>query len=279
MKGAFFLLALALAAPFAAAQDYLNCRYAPGWQQNGPTRQYTAANLYDYKDGAAEGYLSFGLVRMTGITCKSGDNTIDVDISEMADADSAWGIFAANSDANKPIAEIGMGGQVEHQGASFAKGTRYVEIVEVAANPDADDSATMKAFAVGIERQIEGRDSPPETLKWFPEENVVSIRLIPESVLGLRELRRGYVARYKQGQAFVVEEASAESASAVLKSVRAKFEGAAHAQAGDEGFQAKTKYLGGLCIFRKGQILAGYANLPEPGDAAALAAKLASRIP
>jgi hypothetical protein len=218
----FLLLVLALAAARAAAQDYVNCNYAPGWQQNGPARQYTAANLFDYKDGAAEGYLSFGFVQMTGITCKSGENTIDIDISEMKDADSAWGIFAANSDPQRPVASIGMAGQLEHQSASFAKGSRYVEIVEVAVNPDADDSATMAAFTMGIARQLDGRDRPPDMLKWFPEEDLVSVRLVPESVLGLRELSRGYVAQYTQGQAFIVEEDSAQSAAAVLQSLREK---------------------------------------------------------
>jgi hypothetical protein len=279
MKTGAFLLALSIAAPSAAAQDYLNCRYAPGWQQDGPQRAYTAADLYDYKDGAAEGYLSYGLVRMTGITCKSGEATVDIDISEMKDADSAWGIFVADADARKPIAEIGMGGQVQHQSASFAKGTLYVEIVEVSARPDADDSATMAAFAVGMERKIAGRITPPEILRWFPEAGLISIRLVPESVFGLRELRRGYVARYQQAQAFAIEEASPEAADAVFKILPAKFGGATNVQIGDESFQAKSKYLGGLCIFRKGRILAGYANLPEAADAAALAAQLAPRIP
>ena len=273
------LLGLSLAAPFAAAQGYLNCDYAPGWQQNGPARQYTAANLFEYKDGAAEGYLSFGFVGMTGITCKSGENTIDIDISEMKDPDSAWGIFAANSDPKNPVAAIGMGGQVEHQTASFARGAYYVEIVEVATDPEADSSATMTAFAVGIERQIQGRDTPPETLKWFPGDDLISVRLVPESVLGLRELRRGYVARYKQGQAFVIEQASPESAAATLESLREKLGNVVHAGIGDESFQTKTKYLGGLCIFRKGSVLGGYANLPEAADAVTLAGKLALRLP
>ena len=105
------------------------------------------------------------------------------------------------------------------------------------------------------------------------------MRLIPESVLGLRELKRGYVARYKQGQAFIVEESSPEAAAETLKSVRARFDGAVDSQVGDGGFQAKGKYLGGICIFRKGRFLAGYANLPGPRDAETLAAKLAPRIP
>jgi hypothetical protein len=48
---------------------------------------------------------------------------------------------------------------------------------------------------------------------------------------------------------------------------------------GDEGFQATAKYLDGICIFRKGKTIAGYANLRGPQDATAQAAKLAARIP
>jgi hypothetical protein len=103
--------------------------------------------------------------------------------------------------------------------------------------------------------------------------------MIPESVLGLRELKQGYIAKYKQGQAFIVQEASPEAAAAVLKSLRERFEGATPVKVGEEGFQATAKYLDGICIFRKGKTIAGYANLPGPQDAAAQAAKLAARIP
>ena len=208
MRAAGLLLAVLLAAGTAGAQDYLNCHFVPGWEPSGAKRQYAADNLFEYKDGGAEGYLSFGFVRMQGITCATGANTLDIDVSEMPDADSAYGMFAANLDSSLPIAKIGMGGQIQKQSASFAKGKYYVELVEVAANPDSDDSATMQAFVAKMLEHLEGRETPPEALDWFPKEDLASIRLIPESVLGLRELKRGYVAKYKQGQAFIVQEES-----------------------------------------------------------------------
>ena len=279
MKAPAVLLAILLAAGMARAQDYLNCRFAPGWEQSEQKRLYAADNLFDYKDGAAEGYLSFGFTRMEGITCKSGGDTLAIDVSQMNDADSAYGIFAANRDPSLPIAKIGMGGQVQPQSASFAKGNYYVEMVVIAASPDSDRTAVLKAFATGIEERLEGRDTAPEALQWFPQENLTSARLVPESVLGLRLLKRGYVAKYKQGQAFIVLEASPESAAEVLKKLRERFDGASPAQVGDEAFQAKAQYLDGVCIFRKGRYLGGYANLPDPHQAASQAAQLAARIP
>jgi len=279
MKTAGLLLAFLLAAETAGAQDYLNCHFVPGWQPSGAKRQYAADNLYEYNDGGAEGYLSFGFVRMQGITCASGANTLDIDVSEMSDADSAYGMFAANLDSSMPIAKLGMGGQVEKQSACFAKGKYFVELVEVAANPDSDDTATMHAFATRMLEHLEGRETPPEVLEWFAKDDLASIRLVPESVLGLRQLKRGYVAKYPQGQAFIVQEESPEAAAAVLKSLRAGFEGVTAVKVGDEAFQATAKYLKGVCIFRKGKTIAGYANLAESRDAATRAERLAARIP
>ena len=273
------LLTIACAAGLAHAQDYLDCRFAPGWEQTGAKRLYTPDNLYDYKDGGAEGYLAFSFVRMESIDCKSGKDTLSIDISDMTDADSAFGIFSANRDLRLPVSKIGMGGQIEAQSASFAKGKYYVEITELAADRNADESATMQSLARKIEGLLEGQVTTPKTLEWFPKEGLTSARLIPESVLGMRLLKRGYVAKYAQGQAFVVLEASPESAADVLKKVRDRFDGATAAKVGDEGFQAKAQYLDGICIFRKGSYVAGYANMADPAKAAELAVQLATRIP
>jgi hypothetical protein len=273
------LLTILFSVGTARGQDYLDCHLVPGWEQTGAKRSYVPDNLYDYKDGGAEGYLAFGFVRMQGIDCKSGGDSLAIDVSEMSDADSAYGMFTANLDARLPIAKIGMGGQVQPHSALFAKGKCYVEIAEVAADPASDHTATMQALASKIQDRIEGRSTTPGTLEWFAKENLVSASLVPESVLGMRLLKRGYVAKYTEGQAFIVLEASPESAAEVMKKLREKFAGSAPAQIGDEAFQVKDKYLGEICIFRKGRYVAGYANMPEAKEAMVLATQLAARIP
>jgi hypothetical protein len=64
---------------------------------------------------------------------------------------------------------------------------------------------------------MEGRETASGGVGVVPQENLTSVRLVPESVLGLKQLKRGYVAKYKQGQAFIVLEDSPESAAAVLE--------------------------------------------------------------
>lgn len=261
----------------ASSPDYLNCKLVHGWEQAGPKRDYAPDNLYEYKDGAAEGYLIYSFARMQGIDCRAGATTLAIDVSDMMDADSAYGMFSANRDPKEPIAKIGMGAQVMPQSLLFAKGKWFIEIVETDGN--ANQTETLKAFAAKIEPLLEGRTTPPEALQWFPPENLVSVKLVPESVLGLKVLKRGYVAQYERGQAFVVEEESAQTASETMKKLRARFDGAAPAEIGDEAFQVKAPYLDGVCVFRKGRTIAGYTNLPGVAEAKAKAGTLLGRIP
>lgn len=276
-------MSFAGAAPAGAAPatppDYLNCHFVPGWEQSGPARDYVPEDLYDYKDGAAEGYLIYSFERMRGIDCKSGDTTLAIDVSEMTDPDSAYGIFSANRDPKEPITKNGMGGQLLPQSLLFAKGKYFVEIVETDGKANSDQREALKAFAAKMDPLLAGRDTPPAALQWFPAEGQVSIKLVPESVLGLKILKRGYVAQYERGQAFVVEEASPQSASETMKKLRERFEGAAPAQIGDEAFTVKAPYLEGMCVFRKGHFIGGYTNLPNGAEAAAHAVSLVSRLP
>jgi len=272
-KLAITMLMLASAARAAEVAD---CRLVPGWEQQGPRREFVADNLFEYMDGNAEGYLIYGFVRMQGVTCKSGGDSLVIDVSEMTDPDAAYGIFAANRDPNQPLAAIGMAGQILPRRGAFCKDKYYVEL---AADPDKDHTPALKAFVAEMEKRISGRTTLPDALAWFPADKLDSVRLIPESVLGLRLLKRGYVAQCESGKAFVVTEASAESAAAVMNKLRERIGQTTPAKIGDEAFQVKDQYLGGLCFFRKGRYLGGYANLPEAQDAVGLAAALAARIP
>jgi hypothetical protein len=260
----------------ATAAEVADCHLVAGWEQQGGARHFTADNLFEYLNGNAEGYLLYGFVQMRGVTCQSGGDSILIDVFEMTDADSAYGIFTANLDPHLPLEKVGMGGQIMPRRALFCKDKYYVEL---AASPEKGQTAALRAFVKEAEKRIPGRSAPPAALSWFPTEKLASVRLIPESVLGLRLLKRGFVAHYEQGQAFVVMEQSPESAAAVLSKLRQRFAEAAPAQVADEAFQADDQYLGGLCMFRKGRYIAGFANMPSAKEAATQAASLAERVP
>lgn len=268
------LLLIFLTAALARAADV--CRLAPGWRSSGPPQNFSSENLFEYLDGGAEGYLIFGFVRLEHQTCTKGEESLVIDISEMADSDAAYGLFAARRDPRQPVQHIGMGGEILAQRASFARGNSYVELT---ATPGEDYRETLRALVAALEKQVEGRSAPPDALAYFPTENLTNIRLVPESVLGLRPLRRGFVAEYPEGQAFLVTESSNESAAAVLEALRKRFGAVSSVEIADEAFEFNDKYLGGLCIFRKGRYLAGYAHAPDSAEAVARARNLATHLP
>jgi hypothetical protein len=255
----------------------LNCRIVPGWQQQGQLRSYDADNLFEYMDGNAEGYLIYQFVTMKGVSCQCDGDSILIDISEMADPEYAFGIFSANRDRRQAVEKIGMGGQVLPRRATFAKGKYYVEL---AASPEKDHSQALRAFVAALERNLEGSSDPPEVLGWFPKKGLVpdSVRLVPESVLGLRILKRGYVGQYDFGKGFLVSESSPETASQVMAKLKERIGQTTPAKIAEEAFTGTDKYLDGVCVFRKGRVLAGFSNVKPALDVLTEATDFANRI-
>jgi len=266
------LLLAAAATAFAQAPD---CSLVPGWTQHGDARSFTADNLFEYMDGNAEGYLAYHFVGMQGVNCRSGEDTLVFDVSQMESAEWAYGMFTSNRDPRAPVEKIGTEAQIVPRRAILVKDKYFVEIGSSRELPD-----VLRRFMQAMDKRISGASEPPEALTWFPTEKLVpgSVRLVPESVLGMRALRRGYVGEYDFGKAFLVEETSPESAAEVMNKVRARLGATLPIAVADEGFVANDKYLGRLCFFRKGRMIGGFTGLVEGADAAAVAGRLAERV-
>jgi len=160
----------------------------------------------------------------------------------------------------------------------FVKDKYYIEL---GANPEKDFTSELRAFARVIEKSIPGQTALPVTLTWFPKENLANeyaVRLVPDSVLGLSMLKSGYVGQYTYGKAFIVREASPEAAAQLMKKLKARFGQTAPASIQEEAFTATDKYLDGLCLFRKGNYIGGYANLKSGRDGIAESTRLAAAI-
>lgn len=251
------------------------CNLVPGWTESGAPRTYTAENLFEYMDGNSEGYLRYHFHEMRGVTCHQGGATFVIDVSEMENSDFAYGLFTTNRDLREPEYPVGMGGQIVPRRLIFSKGKYYIEI---AADPEGDYTAALKTWAAALEKTVPGSTSIPAMVAWFPKDKLESLRLVPESVLGLRILKRGYQAEYEYGKAFVVVEDSPASAAAVMEQWKARLGDTTPAKLGDAAFQVTDRYLGRLCVFRKGRYIAGYAVSADDADPVALSSALAAKI-
>jgi hypothetical protein len=269
------LCGLVLLFAAAGAAQAPDCGLVPGWKQQGEARTYTAENLFEYMDGNAEGYILYRMVKMDGVNCESPAGTLVFDVFEMADPEWAYGVYAANRDPRVAAEKIGVAAQVVPRQTIFVKDKYFVQI-----SSDRDQPELLRQFALAFCRRTPGRGDPPDALAWFPTERLQaeSIRMVPESVLGLRVLRRGYVAQYDYGKAFLVPEDTPESAAAVMEKLRARFAPNQPARIAAEGFEANDKYLGRLCVFRQGRYIGGFTGLEAGADIVALSTHLADRI-
>ena len=274
MKKAMWAALLVGAACMAQTPD---CASAPGFKQDGAQRSFTTETLFEYMDGNSEGYFLYGFKSMKGITCSKGDLKLIFDVSEFKDHESAYGMFTGNLDTREPVLKIGGGAQVTPRKAVFTKGVYYVE---VAAEPEGLHSDLLKDVITRFERTFQGVTSPPPQFAWFPTEGIRPgfPRLVAQSVLGLRLLKRGYLAQYESGRAFVVEEATEQSASDLMSKLKERFPATGQLAVGTDGFTSTDRYLGKLCIFQVGRRVAGWTSLAEGADAAKLAAEIAAHL-
>ncbi len=256
------------------------CGLVPGWQQRDEARDFDAETLFEYKDGSAEAYFTYGFRRLEGVTCTNATGVeLVIDVSELGDADHAWGFFAANQDAQAPVEAVGSARQILATSAALAKGSYYVEIT---ATPDGDHRAALRAFLDALLPLLPGTAHEPAAVAFFPPDGREpgSIRLVPESVLGLRALKSGFVARYRVGRAFVVSAKDAPEAKATLAALRAHFgDTRPEPSLGEDAFAASDPYLGGLFVFQRGRHLAGVANVAAGEDGLTLAKALAAQLP
>ena len=266
-----------LAAVQSASAQLCKCELLQGWEQKGKVREYNPDNLFEYIDGAAEGYLIFDFVKMSGLTCQSKDVAVEIDFYEMGDPECAYGIFTANRNPKSPNEKIGMAGQISTNWATFVKDKYYISL---ALNSDKDSRAALRAFVTVLEKKINGRSTPPDIVGWFPKQNLVpdSVRLVPQSVLGISMLKRGYVAQYDLGKAFIVQEDSQAAAAQLMAKLKGRLGQTTPGNIGEESFTGNDKYLDGVLVFRKGRILGGFANLKAGMDASTLALRMAANV-
>lgn len=268
------MTALLVSALLAAGAD---CSISPGFAQQGRPHEYNVETLYDYINGNSEGYFLYGFKVMRGLNCAKGGLKMVIDVSEFQTAELAYGMFTGNADPRLPFEKIGAVGQVAPTKATFAKGVFYGE---VSIEPQGDHAAILREAAKQLAGRLEGSIDDPAPLAWFPKQGLQpgSPRLIPQSLLGLKMLARGYLAQYEDGRAFVVSEATPESATALFAKLKERFAAAGAASVGDESYTGEDRFMGRFCFFRKGARIGGYVNA-KSADPAQRASVLAAALP
>jgi hypothetical protein len=125
--------------------------------------------LYDYINGGAELYLSYGLKGMTG--CKyNGDELpqITVEVYEMTSSKNAFGVYTQSRDREEY--RYGQGSQSYDDFILFWKDKYFVLITTHKATPQSAEA--LKYLASLVEKAIPGEGEIPALVAELPKENL-----------------------------------------------------------------------------------------------------------
>lgn len=135
------------------------------------TMNYAGKELFDYINGGAELYLSYGLVGMTG--CKYNGNglpQITVEIYEMTDPKNAFGVYTQSRD--KEESDYGQGSQSFPDFILFWKDRYFVVINTQEVVPESGEA--IQYLAKRIEESIPETGDIPAVIRLLPKEDLVT---------------------------------------------------------------------------------------------------------
>ena len=146
-----------------------------GWQRViEKDAGYTPKTLYQYIDGGAELFISYGYIQSRHATYQKKDfPDIILEIYDMGEGKNAYGLYT--HDLEKIDTTFGQGSYYSSGYLVFWKGCYYVTILADRETPDAQKA--IFALAEIIDRKIKTKAKKPEITTLLPAEG-----LIPESI-------------------------------------------------------------------------------------------------
>jgi len=183
-----------------------------GWKIAEEDHVYTAENLYEYIDGGAELYISYGFKKVfSRVYSREGNPDILLDIFDMGGSSNAFGIFSHTRETVE--ADFGQGSQYSGGLLLFWKDRYYISLL---ASPETKEAKkAVEGLARSIESAIPREGELPKLLKRLPGEglNEASIRyfhhyiwlnshyfVANDNILFIEENTDAVLARYGDGQ-------------------------------------------------------------------------------
>jgi len=244
-----------------------------GWQLPEAPRSYFPGTLFEYIDGAAESYLSYGFQELVVSEFKSQTTpaTLTAEIYDMGSDLNAFGIYSSEKFPGSPPVTVGTQGYLEEGTLNFIAGHDYVKLICFDAGPAAD--AVLKSFAGEIAGKIGGGGALPAALALFPNKGLVagSEKFVLQNALGYGFLHDGYIASYKSdGQDFelfvIAGKDGAEASSMQEQYLAAEAKNQSPAEKIALGYHLKDRYAQNVFLGRKGRYVLGVMRLKDGAE-------------
>lgn len=162
--------------------------------------EYGPEDLYDYLNGAAERYLSYGFVQALHVRYEiEGDDRsgITLDLYDMGSDQGAFGIFSMGRRRDSPAFDWGAEGSAAGNAAQAWQGRIFVHGVADYEEPSA--ISALHGMIRDVTGEIPGEGSRPVVLDPLPDHGLVprTERYVAADLLGHSFLPGGVLATYR----------------------------------------------------------------------------------
>ncbi|MFH1942903.1 MAG: DUF6599 family protein [bacterium] len=168
-----------------------------GWKPVSEVKAYQPENLWEYIDGAAELFLSYGFREMVCCDLSAKDRVVTVHIYDMGTRLNAFGIYRTERPDGIERLPVGAEGTVLPPYQCLLLKDRFY--VKVDAYEGEISETIGKALLAAVAKALKGENTFPEEFKQLPKEGLIagSERYVRENYLGLADLNRCVYAEYK----------------------------------------------------------------------------------
>jgi hypothetical protein len=237
----------------------------PGFAVAREKTVYEASTLWDFIDGAADLFVSYGFVDLhIAYYHGSGGCEIRAEVYRHDSGDGAFGIYSQERSPENHFVAIGVQGYVDDGMLNFLAGSYYVKLSTNQGGQAVADS--MMSIARAIELGLAQQPSWPRNVALLPVTGVIpnTEQFIAESYLGYTFLHGAYTARYMQSNPFEVFVIPAESPEAAtgMASHLAEVNHLPPYTAGV--LQFKDVHQGEMSVIVQGRFFSGVVHCTDP---------------
>jgi len=188
-----------------------------GWHRLPEVEQYDADNLFEYINGAAESYLSFGFRDLEVAEYQNGDASVLLEIYHHTSPEEAFGIYAQERPREGSFRSIGYQGYRSGEIFCMVAAEYYIKLV--GNRLKGDPAVVLEKFAGEIANQIPGGENAPGLLEIFPKDSLIisSEGFIARNFLGYAFFKRAFTADYPGFRLFLMNTGSEEAVSETLR--------------------------------------------------------------
>lgn len=185
-----------------------------GYKKSTDFPVFVPDNLWDFINGAADNYLTYGFTDLHVAEYKKGKNIIKLEVYHHSDNTNAFGIYSSERSSSFRFMNLGAQGYITDGAINFFKGNYYVKIRTYSEKEKTLQSA--ESLALKVAGMLEGSAELPVMLSKFPETGKKQNEeiYINESVLGHKYLNKAFRATYEVGSdnfsIFIIDNKSAE---------------------------------------------------------------------